>query len=112
MSVEAPAIVRKDLFADGQVKGFEFNVADLLTLGYGGGDREISVRVTRANVPLPGSPLSVSDIEADWRYDAERDEWVETSVYDAVVAEFLDKLEDGRELLHRVRRRLRKFRRS
>ena len=71
---------------------------------------EISVRVTRSNIPLRGSPLSVSDIGADLRYDAKGDEWVERSAYDAAVAELLDKLKDGRRLLGRVRRRQRKLR--
>jgi lipopolysaccharide biosynthesis glycosyltransferase len=110
VSVKAPGIDRKDLSAEGQIQGFKFDVANLLKLGYGSGDREISVRVTRSNIPLTGAPLCVSDIEADLRYDAKRDEWVERSAYDAAVAELLDKLRDGRRLLRRARRRQRKLR--
>lgn len=110
VSVKAPAIEREDLSADGQIQGFKFDVANLLKLGYGSGDREISVRVTRSNIPLPGAPLPVSGVEADLRYDAKRDEWVERSAYDAAIAELLDKVRDGRRLLGRVRRRQRKLR--
>jgi hypothetical protein len=106
VSITAPAIERKDLSTDGQVRGFKFNVAKLLKFGYGSGYREISVRVTRSNIALPGAPLSVSDIDADLRYDPKRDEWVKRTSYEAVVAELHHKLARGRPLLHRVRRRL------
>ena len=79
-------------------------------LGYGSGDREISVRVTRSYIPLPGAPLPVSGVEAHLRYDAKRDEWVERSAYDAAIAELLDKVREGRRSLGRVRRRQRKLR--
>ena len=110
VSMKAPAIERKDLSADGQIRGFEFNVANLLKLGYASGDPEISVRVTRSNIPLPGTPLPVGDIKADLRYDAKRDEWVERSGYEAAVAELLEKLKTGRRGLHRMRRRVRRLR--
>jgi Glycosyl transferase family 8 len=109
VSMKAPAVERKDLSADGRIRGFKFNVANLLSLGYANGNREISVRVTRTNVPLPGAPLSVADIQADLRYDAERDDWVETSAYDAAVADLLEKLQKGRRVLHGVRRRARRL---
>ncbi|HEX5467582.1 MAG TPA: glycosyltransferase [Gaiellaceae bacterium] len=106
VSLKAPAIERKDLSADGRILGFKFNVANVLNLGYGSGDREISVRVSRTNIPLPGSPLSVADLKARLRYDAERDDWVKPSAYDAAVAGLHGKLGKGRRLLFRVRRRL------
>jgi lipopolysaccharide biosynthesis glycosyltransferase len=109
VSVKAPAIELNDPSADDRIQGFKFDVADALRLGYGNGDPEISVRVTRSNIPLRGSPLSISDIGADLRYDAKGDEWVERSAYEAAVAELLDKLRDGRRLLGRVRRRQRKL---
>jgi lipopolysaccharide biosynthesis glycosyltransferase len=107
VSIKAPDTKRKDLSAEGHIRGFKFNVANLLERGYGGGDREISVRVTGSNIPLPGSPLSVPDIGARLRYDAKRDDWVEPSAYDAAVAGLHDNLKQGRRLLVRVRRRLR-----
>ena len=93
VSMKVPALGRKDLSADGHIRGFKFNVAYLLSLGYSSGDQEISVRVTRSNIPLRGGRLSVADIQADLRYDAERDDWV-------------------RQVLGRARRRLRRVRGS
>ena len=105
VSIREPSIERKDVSTDGQIKGFKFDVAKLLKFGYGSGDRELSVRVTRSNIPLPGAPLSVADTDAELRYDPKRDEWVERTSFEAVVAK-LHKLQRPRPLLHRVRRRL------
>jgi hypothetical protein len=109
VSMRAAAIERKDLSADGHIRGFKFNIANLLNLGYASGDPQISVRITRSNVPLRGAPLLVADIDADLRYDAERDEWLEISAYEAAVADLLEKLQKGRRMLHRVRRGVRRL---
>jgi len=110
VSIKAPALERKDLSPDGRVQGFRFNVGKALQLGYGGGDRDVSVRVTRSNIPLRGAPLSVADIGADLRYDAERDTWVERPAFEAALAGLVDKLEEGRKQLRRGRGRLSKLR--
>jgi hypothetical protein len=112
VSITAPTLERKDVSADDQIQGFEFDVAELLRLGYAGGDQEVSVRVTRMNIPLPGTPVPMGDVETDQRYDAKRDEWVERSTFEAAFAEVLDKLKPDRRVLGGVRRRLRELRGS
>lgn len=73
-----PAEVRrKDLAADGRTRGFRFNVANLLRLGYGNGPNLISVRVSGTNVPLRGSPVSVPG--HDLRYDPGLGTWVKVA---------------------------------
>ena len=57
------------------VRTFKFFAANLVRLGYGQG-AEISVCLSGTNVPLRGGRLSVTDVERNLRFDAQRDVWV------------------------------------
>jgi lipopolysaccharide biosynthesis glycosyltransferase len=89
-----PPLRRPDLPDDERTRGFRFHLANLKRLGYGSAG-EVSVRLSGTNIPLRGTPVTVDDVGADLRYDAERDVWVKPPEHRPPVAE-------------RLRRRLRK----
>jgi lipopolysaccharide biosynthesis glycosyltransferase len=70
-----PELRRDDLGEQRGTRGFRFNVANLIRLGYGNGG-DISVRVAGTNIPLRGAPLQVGEVEKELRYDETRDAWV------------------------------------
>lgn len=94
VALRPPAMRRPDLSADDRTRGFRFNIAELLRLGYGSGG-EISVRVSGTGIPLRGAPLPVPDAGGDLRYDTARDVWVKPP-------------RERRPVLPRVRRRSRR----
>jgi lipopolysaccharide biosynthesis glycosyltransferase len=68
---------RPDLPRAGNPRGFRFNIAHLAQLGYASGG-DVSVRVSGTNIPLRGSPLTVTDTRRDLRYDVNGDAWLPT----------------------------------
>ncbi len=73
-----PANLRRgDVHESGRAAGFRVNVARLRSLGYGAGASvtEVSVRVACTNVPLRGTPVTISDLAAEGVYDEARGQW-------------------------------------
>jgi lipopolysaccharide biosynthesis glycosyltransferase len=95
VAMRRPNLQRPDRPEDDDTRGFKFNIANLLRLGYATSSGAVSVRVSGANIPLRGAPLTVVDVEQDLRYDAVREVWVKEPT-------------QRHTLVERVRRRLKK----